>query len=326
MLFWTVRKENKFCDIKSINIDEFYHSQVGFDDNSDEARRFESICTKLYESMHGKPRVAGHYLIYLFLLVDSLLNEYVQGWESHMAVKLNEFEKRRHEAAEANKNRRETEHKRYYSEYGQWTQTRSDDANTIRRRHAFFTEEMLKLLAPKKLDTKRAFTDLDKKTVFFRDMELCQFCKMNGSDHKILWEECEIHHVTPHADGGATSIENAALVHRDCHPKSEADVETFRNWWQETRRLSTDPNGGSQSFPPPEGAKAKFEYRGQSHFGEIRDGRLVLSGSHEGIVCNSFSEASRAVTDTARNGWRDWQLLLPGEEDWILADEWRKRG
>ena len=31
--------------------------------------------------------------------------------------------------------------------------------------------------------------------------------------------ECEIHHVTPHADGGPTSIQNGVLVHRDCHPK-----------------------------------------------------------------------------------------------------------
>lgn len=184
---------------------------------------------------------------------------------------------------------------------------------------------MLKLLAPKKLDTKRTFTDLDKKTVFFRDMELCQFCKMNGSDHKVLWEECEIHHVTPHADGGATSIENAALVHRDCHPKGEVNVETFCNWWQKIRYPSTDPNGGSQSFPPPESTKARFEYDNEIYSGEIQDGRLVLSGGHEGI-CGSFSAASHVVTGTSRNGWRDWELQLPDEEDWILADEWRKRG
>ena len=114
MLFWTVRKETKFCDIKSSNLDEFYHSQVGFCEDSDGARRFKKICRKLYEALSGKPRVVGHYLIHLFLLTDSLLDEYVLGtWEAHLANRLIEFEKRRAEAVDADKNRRETEYKRY---------------------------------------------------------------------------------------------------------------------------------------------------------------------------------------------------------------------
>ena len=95
MLFWTTKMEMTFCDIKSGNIDVFYHSQVGFDRNSDEARNFEKICKKLYESLKGKPKIPGHYIIHLVLLVDSLLDEYVSGWEPHLAIKLNEFEERR---------------------------------------------------------------------------------------------------------------------------------------------------------------------------------------------------------------------------------------
>ena len=38
MLFWSMRKEMKFCSIKSPEIDEFYHSQVGFDNNSNDAQ------------------------------------------------------------------------------------------------------------------------------------------------------------------------------------------------------------------------------------------------------------------------------------------------
>ena len=68
MLFWTVRNDVKFCDIKSANIDEFYHAQVDFDETSSEARRFEKICRTLHEALHGKPRIVGHYLIHLLLL------------------------------------------------------------------------------------------------------------------------------------------------------------------------------------------------------------------------------------------------------------------
>ena len=168
MLFWTVRKENKFCDIKSANIDEFYHSQVGFDENSDENNRFKKIYEELYAALNGRPKVVGHHLIHLFLLVDSLLGEYVQGtWESDLASRLHEFERRCREAANANKNNSETEYRKYYTEYAQWTQTRSDNAETIRRRHAFFSEEMRKLLSPKPKDTMRTL-NLKRKPFFSR--------------------------------------------------------------------------------------------------------------------------------------------------------------
>ena len=239
MLFWTVRKEAKFCDIKSVNLDEFYHSQVGFNDNSDEAKRFLQICEDLYKSLQGKPRVFGHYIIHLVLLCDSLRDEYVRGWEHHLAVKLNEFDKRRQQAAADFKKSRESEseYQRYYYEYGQLTQTRSDDANTIRRRHAFFLEEMMNLLSPKKHDSRRSLTDLERQTVFFRDRGLCQVCQMRGSEHKVEWSKCEIHHVIPHSNGGITDIGNSALVHRDCHPETKHDVEQFSNWWSDRRNV-----------------------------------------------------------------------------------------
>ena len=332
MLFWTVRKETKFCNIKSSNLDEFYHSQVGFSGDSVEARRFKTICRKLYEALSSKPRVVGHYLIHLFLLTDSLLDEYVRGtWEAHLANRLNEFERRRANAAEAEKNRRESEYKLYYREYGQLTQTRSDIANTIRRRHAFFTQEMLMLLSPKKLDEKRSFSELERKTVFFRDMESCRYCRMKDDVHKVLWDECEIHHVNPYADGGATSVDNAALVHRNCHPGSRSEVEKFRRWRLESDHADPDSSPGTvrrqqfeRPFPPPEGTKAKFKYRGQVYTGEIRGGKLILSGRHEGAY-TSFSRASSEVTNKSRNGWTDWYLFLPDSEAWTLADEWRKR-
>ena len=246
-----------------------------------------------------------------------------------MASKLFEFDKRRQKAAEDMRNRQETENELYYSEYGQLTQTRSDDANTIRRRHAFFSEEMLKLLSPRKLDTNRSFSELQRKTVFFRDMEVCQWCRMNGNSHRVPWDECEIHHVSPHGEGGTTEVSNAALVHRECHPKNRTDVEKFRDWRNEAGRTDPSPppiSGRPRRFPPPDGTKCKFEYRGRPHLGEIRGGKLALDASHEGIVCKSFSEASREVTDTTRNGWRDWYLCVPGEETWLLADDWRKGG
>ena len=327
VLFWTVRKERKFCDIKSSNIDQFYHSQVGFDSNSVEAQRFKRISKELYGVLHGQPKLAGHHIIHLFLFVDSLLDEYARGWEPYLADKLHEFNERCRVAADGIRNLRETEFKRYYSEYGQLTQTSIANADTIRRRHAFFSEAMLELLAPKKLDEKRMFSNLERETVFFRDNGICQFCRMNGTEHKIAWEECQFHHVVPHADGGVTNIGNAALVHKDCHPKAQGDVEKFCSWWNETGPVHTHSGrnqlGMKRRFLPPEGTRVKFKYGDQVHLGEIRNGKLVLNGFRDGI-CGSFSEASRKVTKIPRSGWRDWYICLPGEENWVRADKWRE--
>ena len=230
MLFSTLRNENKFCDIKSTKIDEFYHSQVGFDTESPDAKRFLRVCDTLGQAFNGKPRIFGHYIIHSLLLADSLLEEFVRGWEDILPQKLEEFDQRRLEASRANKKREDSEFSLYYSEYGRLTQTQSDNAVTISRRHAFFTQEMLKLLSVTLKDRNRAFSELQRRTVFFRDLEFCQWCRMNKKEHKVPWGECEIHHIQPHADGGQTSIENAVLMHRDCHPKNNQDVEQFNLW------------------------------------------------------------------------------------------------
>jgi len=265
MLFWTMRTESRCCDIKSANIDAFYHSQVGFDAESSDAKRFETVCGRLYQALAGKPKIAGHYVIHTFLLGDSLLDEYAPGWEPNLASALFEFEGRRRTAADELRNRRSTEYERYYTEYGQLTQTRSDSTDTIRRRHAFFVEEILKLLSPKRLDTRRSFSELERQTIFFRDLEICQWCRMNGNAHKVLWEECEIHHVTPHAKGGPTSLGNAALMHQECHPKSAANTDIFRDWWYGSGQGSPEPPASrarisGRDFPPPNGTKVRFQW------------------------------------------------------------------
>ena len=329
MLLWTVKNEMRFCDTKSANIDEFYHTHVGFDDTCTDAKRFEKICNLLYQILCGKPRIVGHYFIHLFLFVDSLLDEYASGWEDKLAEKLFEFDNSRNDAVKAVRERRESENHRYYTEYGQLTQTRSDSADTIRRRHAFFTEEMLKLLSPIKLDSVRSFSELERKAIFFRDREMCQWCRMNNIDHKVLWDDCEIHHAIPYCQGGPTEIPNGALVHKSCHPKRQNDVDKFQRWWRTRMDTSVFPqpsDGLREKFLPPDGTSAKFKYRNEYHMGEIRNGKFVLtSGPHSGENCKSLSAASKLITQTPRNGWKDWWLKLSDEEFWVLADEWRKQ-
>lgn len=237
MQYFSVRTSKRFCDMNSKNIDDFYHQHVGFDETSNERQRFDKICEVLHKAFSGKlNKILGHSLIHSFLLADSLLDDYVRGWEDRLASAMVKFDQRCKKASEDNRDNRDgipNELEQYWNHYAQWTRTNADLGSTIQRRHTFYSREMFELLAPKKRDDIRRFTDFEKQLIFFRDSESCQFCKMQGGPHdKISLAECEIHHVIPHSEGGPTSMENGALMHRDCHPKNREDVARFREWWK----------------------------------------------------------------------------------------------
>lgn len=71
---------------------------------------------------------------------------------------------------------------------------------------------------------------------------------------------------------------------------------------------------------PESGTKCRFTYLGKEYRGLIEDGSLVVEGV-EGKH-KSFSGASKAVTETNRNGWDDWYISLDGHR-WVLANDWR---
>ena len=326
MLFDSVRRRKTFCDIKSANINEFYHENVGFQDSSEAATRFETICQTLYGALVGKQKkVVGHHLIHLILLCDRLMDEYAKGWEQKLATRLHEFERRCAEASKAMKAGQNSEFIHYWPSYAQWTQTQADLGKTIQLRHAFFAAEMRDLLSPTRLDGRRALSELERQTIFFRDRQQCQVCAMVDEAHSVRWDDCEVHHVVPYAEGGKTAIENSALVHRDCHPKAKADVERFREWWQEGAKGEKAEGGKGRSGRrelPPDGTEVRFDFRDTTYAGVIERGAIGLHGAHTGTY-ETFSAASGAITGTSRNGWRDWKVRLQDEDAWVSAEQWR---
>lgn len=73
---------------------------------------------------------------------------------------------------------------------------------------------------------------------------------------------------------------------------------------------------------PPDGTNCRFTYGGKTYFGRIDDQFLVVDGVAGSFP--SFSAASRAITNTNRNGWNDWHLA-DHAGGWTLADDWRKQ-
>jgi len=77
----------------------------------------------------------------------------------------------------------------------------------------------------------------------------------------------------------------------------------------------------SKAFPP-DGTLCRFKYKEDEYNGQIKDGWFVVKGYGS---FSSFSAASDRISNTSRNGWRDWELKVPGSNKWLLADIWRKK-
>lgn len=71
---------------------------------------------------------------------------------------------------------------------------------------------------------------------------------------------------------------------------------------------------------PTDGTEARFTYAGTVFTGRVEGDTLVVAGYREPFP--SFSAASKAITQTSRNGLRDW-YLRDDQGAWILADERR---
>lgn len=76
---------------------------------------------------------------------------------------------------------------------------------------------------------------------------------------------------------------------------------------------------GENGNLPRDGTVCRFQYDGKIYHGLVKNRMLEVEGVAGTFT--SFSGASVAVTETSRNGWRDWELQ--GRDGWAQADAWR---
>lgn len=229
MLFATYREDGRFCDINRQAVDSYYVKHMDFDNNSPLAKEFLAALSTATELLgDGKrPLLVGHQAIHLVLLVDTLLDpQYVpKSWQTTFADSFDRFTERLAQARvreRAGQTEMEPEDFEYMRQYGYKARTSSDVAHTIRDRHLFFCAKMLEHMQPKLRADRRVLGPLEREIVYWRDERKCRVC-----DEVVVWNEAEFHHIEPHSRGGPTTIENAALVHRPCHPRSEEEVRQF---------------------------------------------------------------------------------------------------
>lgn len=233
MLFLAHRETGgeKLCEVNKDAIDKFYYRHLEFDHQSADAKRFNQILELLNMLLSDgkRPKVIGHEAIHLVLLADGLLDEYTRAWTAGFAAA---FDKFRAELAAAKKTRWDALPDQFWLKYGQLTRANSDRADTILRRHQFFLEKMHGWLKPQLKDPTRIYGALERELIYYRDKKLCQVCALAGTGHEVAWSEHEIHHVDQHSKGGWTTIENGALVHKDCHPKGDKATLAFAEKWK----------------------------------------------------------------------------------------------
>lgn len=224
MLFLTKRRHgaDRFCDINAGAINEFYYSNLDFDPQSEDAQRLGSILNKLDKLLDSEkhPKLRGHDAIHAVLLLDTLVDDYARSWEDRFPVALDKFLKAlAHSKANFDDNGSDD----FWTQYGQWTRVNSDRADTIARRHRFYVGKMHDFLEPLTLkDPLRLFGELERTILFYRQNKQCAVC-----EGTVDWSDGEIHHVIEHSVGGKTSLDNGALVHKNCHPKGKANTEAF---------------------------------------------------------------------------------------------------
>jgi hypothetical protein len=234
MLLFDWREHGSWTDINAAAIDDFYYEHLGFDADSADAKRLVEVLDKLVDLLRDQKRkkIIGHEAIHLILLMDSLLDDYTRSWEATFATAVDAFRER---TALAKQTQNDPTPSEYWLQYGIWTRVNSDRAEMIQRRHEFFVGKMWEILQPQLKDPKRLYGELEREIIYYRDSKKCAVC---GAD--VLWKEAEVHHVDPHSQGGRTSLENGALVHKHCHPMGTTAMEQFAQKWRQ-RRAAAKP-------------------------------------------------------------------------------------
>ena len=101
---------------------------------------------------------------------------------------------------------------------------------------------MFEILKPVRKDSIRAYGQLEREIVYYRDNKKCAVCGL-----EIKWDDLEIHHLNEHQNGGQTTLENGVSVHSECHPKGRAAIEFYDKWKQkeELKKLQTQTNANN---------------------------------------------------------------------------------
>lgn len=210
-----------FCNLNSQQIDEFYRHHLDFEVSSPGSMvsRFDRVLDKAYDLLcDGKrPALRLHSALHSVLLIDSMIDKFTSDWEYKFPKALDKFLYNLKLATKA-----KDESNIYWSQYGSLARTNSTEKDTIQRRHFFFVKEMLREMSPTRLDPKRAFSREERELLYFASNKKCSIC-----GELVDWLDAEAHHKKMYVEGGLTLLENASLVHKQCHSRGRPSASSI---------------------------------------------------------------------------------------------------
>ncbi|MBV9827534.1 MAG: HNH endonuclease, partial [Alphaproteobacteria bacterium] len=330
LMFFTQQEQGRsaFPDINAKGINDFYFSHIDFDSTSQPAKRLISILDKVTQLLRGRkrPKLKAHDAIHLILLVDALWGDYTHSWEGKLPQAIDRFSEA---LASAKLNKDTANPDEFWIRYGQWTRVNSDRGERIAHRHAFYVEKMFEFLAPlQPKDPQRSFGEVEREILYFRSNKRCAVC-----DAPVIWNEAEIHHVIEHSEGGSTDMNNAALVHKGCHPKGDAATQDFAVKFSAAKQarqaqpVQSDEDAvgylwkhsTSRLFLPHD-TEIRMHYKNKDYYARVQNDLIIYDGKSL-----TPSELANQIADgTSRNAWRDLYIKFPDDEGWRLAHDLRE--
>jgi 5-methylcytosine-specific restriction endonuclease McrA len=137
----------------------------------------------------------------------------------------------------------------------------SNDAETIRRRHAFLLSKIYEKIKLKSRDPKRVFGTVEREIIYSRDLGQCQVPACSRPDRKVDFREAEIHHIIEHSAGGPTNLENGILVCQECHARRHELQKLTPVFQEHINKIYHPENSPPPVLPDPESVKPDQEGR-----------------------------------------------------------------
>ena len=200
-------------------LDDFYHQQVGFREDSEEARRIVALIDdvgNILERYRGDLPTPIEW-VHLFVLWQRLQNGYANSWKPRMANVLRKFKT---DLDQAKKDVNELKVNPLWTEFGMRRGgSGADAASKFRARQDYLDTWFHRELKPRPIDGRRVFDEDLRKSLFDAQAGTCGYFDHAFCDDSspMPFDASEVHHILPHSQGGETEPENAVVIHKKCN-------------------------------------------------------------------------------------------------------------
>ena len=231
MTLINMRETGRFSDVGSVQLDEFYYDHISFNLDGELASFVRGMFNEVHECFKEEtnpPKFPKHEIYHLMALLLALKEDYVPDWKERIVKTAHLFHQRVTEAVQL---ARSGESNELSLRYSRWTQGMgTGSARNFNLRHQYYLEWMLEHLKPTHKDPTRTFKPFLREMLWYKSNGVCAYSSEDfcTGPNEMPFSEAQVHHIYPQSKGGATCIENAALVHASCNKQVNTDIVPVR--------------------------------------------------------------------------------------------------